>query len=297
MPDTSGNTYGIARADRGYFVLGRSALQASPGTETGKVLALQDGSGVSYPPKFLDVPGTANNVLDVSEYLGLYYPSARVAVDVIADWFTTANLNAWFMSRGVIRGQAGYDDLSVIGNGAIYSDGNRATALLGAKGDMLSLSSRQNDIVRCNMSIMGAARSEVTWEPVAAPLGSRASFAHVRFVSGVAGVIDFQLQIMNNCAPNPIMGDGAGTAVTEINAGKPRFELSLKVDAKGVFPVYGTPIIFTITPPGGTVVTFTATLPRINDPDNLRKQGVRANQDFNVIAKSVDGVTNGLIIS
>lgn len=309
--DASGNTYGIYRADRGYFVLGRTALLSSQaGVESGAVMALQDGSGLQFPPKFLDVPGTANNVLDVSYYQGLYYPTARVAVDVIGGttaigggWFNTANLNSWFMTRGAIRANPGYDDLFAFNNaGCIYSDGNRAITINGAKGDMLSLSARQNDILRCNMSIMGASKTELVWEAVAAPLGQRASWANVNFLVGVTGVIDFELRIMNNCVPNPIMGASTGTAVVEINAGKPRFELSLTVDGRGTFPATGSPIIFTITPPAYTgytaaTSTFTIANPRIDTPDNIQKQGLRAQQRFNIVGESVDGITNSLIIT
>ena len=293
MAGTSGNTYGIIRSDRGYFLLGRSTT----GLLTGVVLPLQDGSGVSFPPKFLDVPGTANNVQDVTYYNGLYYPSVRTAVDVVGSWFTTANLNAWFFSRGVLPTDAGWDDLSVVTGGAIYSDGHRAIGLIGIKGDSFMISSRQGDIVRCQMSFLGASKSELIWENITPVTAKRAAWDSVTFVSGVSGVTDFSISVMNAAGPNPIMGDGAGTAVTEINAGKPRFTISLTVDARGVPPAMGVPIVFTILPPGGTLVTFTASTPRIDDPDNLRKQGVRTSQSYQVICESPDGSTNGLVLS
>ena len=293
MPGLSGNTYGIIRSDRGYFLLGRSAA----GGTGGVVLPLQDGSGVSFPPKFLDVPGTANNVQDVSYYNGLYYPSVRTACDVISTWFTTANLNAWFFQRGILPTDLAWDDLSVVPGGAIYSDGHRAIGLLGIKGDSFMLSSRQGDILRCQLSFLGASKSEIIWENVATVTGKRAAWDSVTFVSGVSGVTDFSLSVMNGTGPNPIIGDGAGTAVTEINAGKVRFELSLTVDARGVPPAMGVPIVFTVLPPGGTLVTFTVTTPRIDDPDNVRKQGVRTSQSYQVTAESADGNTNGIIVS
>ena len=290
MSDLSGNTYGLYRSDRGYFLTGTSPSQI--------VFPIQDGAGLSFPDKYRDVPGTANNVYDVSYYNGLYYPSARIPADVMASWFTAANLNAMFVTRGATRGEKGYDDLfDIAGDPPVFSDGKRAINMVGAKGSSLSLSTRQDDIIRATLGIMAAGETEGTWSPVAAPTGPRASFANFLAISGVDGVVDWSLTIDNQTSPSPVIGSGAGSAAIEINAAKPRVMLNLVVDAAGTYPTHGGTMSFSITPPGGSAVTFTVLKVRLNQPDNLEKRPVRASQTFQVIAQSPDGVTFPLTIS
>ena len=288
MTDLSGNTFGLFRTDRGYFTMGATPL----------VFPIQDGAGLSFPPKFLDAPGAANNVYDVSYYNGVYYPTARVPADILSTWFTAANLNSWFVTRDPTRGEAGYDDLAKIAGDCVLSDGHRAINILNAKGAAFSMSSRQNDIVRASMVFMGASKTEGSWTSVAAPTAARSSFADVVFISGVTGVVDFTLSIDNRCGPSPIIGAGTGSSVIEINAGKPRIMLMLLVDAAGTFPTMGTPIVFTVNAPGAAhPVQFTIANPRIDQPDNISRSGDRASQAFQITCQSTDGVTFPLAIA
>ncbi len=295
MADTSGNIYGLYRSDRGYFTTGNTA------NTNLLVYPIQEGAGVQFPDKYLDVPGAANNVYDYSYYDGLYYPTVRMPVDVMASWFTAANLNSLFLYRDPTRGERGYDDLNQIAGDPVFSDGFRAIQLTKAKGAMLSVSTRQGDIIRANLGIMGAGYLPVPWAAVTPPPGKRASWSNLVVISGVSGVVDLSLSVDTACQPTPICGDGTGTGVVEINAGKPRFTLTLVVDAAGTYPQMGVPIVFTITPPTvsgapGVPVTFTLPNPRINQPDNLEKRPRRASQSFTVIGQSVDGVTPGLTV-
>jgi hypothetical protein len=147
---------------------------------------------------------------------------------------------------------------------------------------------------------MGNDHSELAWENVATDTSSRASFSDVVFTSGVTGVTEFDLTIVNRCGPNPIFAD-AHTPVTtpaEINAGKMMVSLTLTVDAAGTFPTNNGQIVFTIKPPGAiSPVTFTLAKCRVNNPDDLRKGGTRASQTFNITCKSVDGVACPIAIS
>lgn len=290
MSDSSGNSYGLYRSDRGYFLTGTSPSQI--------VYPIQEGAGLSFPDKYIDVPGSANNTYDVSYYNGLYYPTARIPADVLASWFTAANLNALFVTRGATRGEKGYDDLFVVpGDPPVFSNGKRAVNLVGAKGAMLGLSTRQNDIIRASLSFMAAGQTEGAWAAVTPPTGPRASFANFLCISGVDGVTDWSLSIDNRCAPSPIMGTVAGASAIEINAGKPRVVINLTVDQAGTNPVHGGTMSFSITPPGGNAVTFFVPKVRLNNPDNIEKNAERASQQFTAICQSVDGVTFPLTIS
>ncbi len=296
MADTSGNIYGLYRSDRGYFTTGNTA------NTNLLVYPIQEGAGVQFPDKYLDVPGTANNVYDYTYYNGLYYPTVRMPVDVMASWFTAANLNSLFLYRDPTRGERGYDDLNQIAGDPVFSDGYRAIQLTKAKGAMLSVSTRQGDIIRANLGIMGAGYLNVPWAAVTPPPGKRAAWSDLVVVSGVSGVVDLSLSVDTACQPNAVFGDGTGTGVVEINAGKARFTLTLMVDAAGTYPQMGVPIVFTITPPTvsgapGVAVTFTLPNPRINQPDNVEKRARRASQQFTVVGQSVDGVTPGLTVA
>lgn len=294
------NTFGIRRSDRAYLLTGRNAVFSGGGSDPALLIPIQDGSDQQYPPKYVDVDGVANNVFDVSEYNGIYFPTINAQADVCKTWFTAANLNAWFVTRGAVgHGDIGFDDLSEIANGLIMSDGNRVFGYTGAKGGSLALSCRQNDVVRCQMGFMAPTGTEITWENVATVLDQRASFANVVFVSGVDGVTDFTFSIENALQPNPIFAHASqGSGLVEVNAGKPRISLSLTIDAAGTFPTNFGQIVFTIKPPGATTaVTFTLLKCRVNNPDDIGKRGVRASQTFNITCKSVDGVAYPITIS
>lgn len=273
------NTWGIKRADRGYLGVGPL------------VIPVQNGSRMIYPPRYHNAEGTSNNVFDVSYYRGLAYPTFNGPVDATRDWFTAANLNAWIVARGQAIG-VGYDDVAPIQQAVAYSDGNIVQSMLGAKGNMLTFGCRQNEQLRCSLGLMGTDKATAPFSPagIAPNILQRASFADVVFVSGVHGVKDFTFSHMNNLRPNPIFGEGTGSALVEVNAGKPTVTLDVTVDATGTYPVNESSIVFTVTPPGGTPIPFTIPRIRIDNPDDIGKSDERAEQSFRCLAESVDGV-------
>lgn len=284
------NTWGIKRSDRGFLKVGSTSALVIP---------VQSGARNTWPPKFQMAAGVSNNVFDVSYWDGLYFPSLNAPVDVTDDWFTATNLNAWFVTRGAAVG-VGFDDIAEMPTVA-YSDGNVIQTLAQAKGNVLTMGCRQNEQLRCSLGIMGVSATTTAWTLAGAPtpnILTRASFADVEFTAGIAGVTDWTFSIANNLAPNPIMGAGAGTAVVELNAGKPVVVLQATVDAAGTFPTNEGSYTFTVKPPGAaTAVTITCARYRLDDPDNIGRSGDRAQQTFTLTNMSSDGVVYPLVVS
>jgi hypothetical protein len=284
------NTWGIKRSDRRFLKVGTGV--------GANVIPIQPGHRAIFPPKYRMAAGVSNNVFDISYFRGVYYPTINAPVDMTSDWFTAANINAWFVTRGATAG-VGFDDLSEM-PATIYSDGNTNHTLVKPKGNMITFGARQDEQMRCQISIVGADKTSAAWAAGTAPAPNglvRASFADLLVISGLHGVTDFTFSLMNGLRPNPIIGEGAGAAVVEVNAGKPVLVLQATVDAAGTFPVNEGSYSFSITPPGGTAVTFACARLRLDNPDDLGGTDERVSQVFTLTNMSPDGIAYPLTVT
>ena len=247
----------ITQAYRGAVSMGSAPLR----------MPALPGSRLSMPKNY-QLPPVAHNM--AFQYLyaeGLQVPSVDLDTCVNSNWFTAANLKAWFITRTL-------DDLAIVAGSSDYGmelmDGATRYKMKNAKGNSLILGSSPGSLIQCRMNFMGtdlATGSATTYlvitdEPV--------MYDKVAFSGGITGddVAGWQLMLTNNCIPHP--GHPGSVHPSEINAQQFIGTLRLTLHAAAAVPTNGAAITITF---GTTVpVVFTLNNPLLMAPQELAIQ-------------------------
>jgi hypothetical protein len=241
------------------------------------------GSRISMPKNY-QIPPVAHNM--AFQYLyaeGLQVPSVDLDTVVTGDWFTAANLNAWFMTRTS-------DDLAAIAGpdastyGMELFDGATGSQMRYPKGNSLILGSSPGSLLQCRMNFMGTDILALTAPTYLVTTAAPLMYNHVSFDfsdsqtgNDVAG---WQFMLTNNCMPHP--GHPGDVHPSEINASQFIATLRLTLHAQTEIPTDGLPIAFTITPPTASAVTFTCGNPLVMAPNERSLQRSPAYRQYEI---------------
>lgn len=222
----------------------------------GNVLPVMQGSQFSMPENMtLPQVFSGNNLFQYQYVPGLQYPTITLHTQVMAGWFTAANLNKWFITRIS-------DDVASAG-ALQYWDGASGISIPNAKVNSISLGGSQGDMVRCTLVLIGyGTPSALVEKPSSDTIDTNpAKFADIAVTGGLSStpgdakaLSSFDIAISNNLDVCP---DLNGTEYpTDVNSGQLTGTLRVVQQAKATALATGGNVTFTITPPGGSPVAL-----------------------------------------